>query len=203
MSRTESIKRMNKRSGLTLIELAVATLLSAILMVLIGGVLRSVAHQRVWALQQGARAPATSVLADQLERDLANARNLTAGRNSLRLQGLLAEDPATHLPLQRPAEVVYSIETLAGEPCLVRTIVQTGGGRARRAARMVLWIGAVRIETEQLRLPAVLPAAQADGETSESRSPRAADPNQMPARAEVVVYDRGGNVLCRVDVING
>ncbi len=179
---------MKRSSGLTLIELLVATVLSAILMVLLGGVLRSVAQQRRWAAHQYQRAPSVCILRAQLQRDLENATSVAASSHAVRLSGLLAEDPISGRFLQRPAEVVYQVEPVAGTPCLVRTVVETMGGRGRRARRTLLWAGAGRISARWFRM-------REEPSGKESAVPT------MPQSAELVVYDTGGRVLCRVNVV--
>ena len=185
----------SSRTGLTLIELLVATLLSALLMALIGGVLRSIDRQRRWSAREARRAPATSILQQQLERDLANARRIETGRDAMRLTGWLAEDPRTRLPLLRRAEIRYTVEQVGGRACLVRTLRQGVAGTPRRR-RDILWCGVGKLEVIRFDVASIVP----DGAGESQKKKRDAD--RMPSRVEVVIRDTAGEVLCRTDVVH-
>ena len=183
-----------RRAALTLVELLAATVLSALLMILVAGILRSITRQQAWVASEAGRSPAVVVVGDLLERDLDNARHIATGAGRLRLRGLLAEDPSTHLPTHRRAEVVYEVRRLAGHRCLIRTLAHTSGNGAPERWRRVVWLGAGRLVTQQFRLPTNLGAPTPDDQTVPGMDP-------MPPRLEVVVYDESGDVLCRVNAV--
>ncbi len=182
---------MTGRSGWTLIELLAVTVVTALLMALLTGVLRSVVRQRDWIMTLQERAPAVTILQDQLRRDLDNTTHIVTGKGWVKLDGLLAEDPATRRPVHRPGEVVYAIATIAGRRCLVRRVRETAGGRGGPMRQAVLWAGVSTVTAHQFQSPR-LPGDEQDA-TDLSPS--------MPSSARMELYDDRGRLVCRVEVV--
>lgn len=188
--------------GFTLIELIAATALGALLMILLTGVLRSIVLQQRRAHRVAAQVPPSVILADQIRRDLQNARSVASDAQSLSLTGLLGQDPTSRLPTQRPARVIYTIQRISGTTYLVRTLEQDVEQRGRQTIRSVLWRGASRIDTVVSSNPLLGQSAQPT-RAQGARSPIDTDSlaNHMPSRVEVSIRSDQGVTLCRVVVI--
>ncbi len=182
---------MTGRSGWTLIELLAVTVVTALLMALLTGVLRSVVRQRDWIMALQEQAPSVTILQDQLRRDLDNTTHIVTGNGWVKLQGLLAEDPATRRPVHRSGEVVYAVVTIAGRRCLVRRVRETGGGPSGSVRQAVLYIGVSTITAQQFRTP------RFPGEEGEATNVAPL----MPSSARIELYDDEGRLVCRVEVV--
>jgi len=115
------------------------------LMLALVGMLRIVASEQAMV---GATdtLPAQRRLADQLRRDLLNARHLQVQPQQLRLVGLIAQDASTRIPTLRPAEVTYRIAAGGtGNRMLVRSEVPLDVPQ-RPVHSDVVWWGATGIE---------------------------------------------------------
>ena len=102
--------------GFTLIELLAATALSAILMTVGFGVLRSIGRP----VASGAGEAWTVPLASTLRADLAHAVAVRVDGDAITFAGLNAIDPTTFAPSHRPATVAYRVATIGGLRWLVR-----------------------------------------------------------------------------------
>ncbi len=199
VSRTWRCRRTSR--GFTLIEMLVATVLAAMLMVLVAGVLRSMNRQNRWVSNLVVRHPAVLLLRRQLECDLYNARTLVARNGQIRIHGLLAEGGPDRLLLHRPADVVYELRSISGNRCLVRTLLQTGRTGVTIRRRQIVWRGVERMEFQAFQI------------TDPAESPEAAIPNQngrsvsdgklppMPARIEWQLFDNRDGLLCQVTYV--
>lgn len=110
-----------KRNAFTLIEMLLATVLSAVLMAAVLGILGGVARDRN-RLAAAEAAPRYGPLVDRIAWDLANARTMNQSLDglSLVLTGHGGIDPATLEPNGRLARVAYRIYPDGSGGCLVR-----------------------------------------------------------------------------------
>jgi prepilin-type N-terminal cleavage/methylation domain-containing protein len=104
-----------RRRGFTLVELVAATALSAVLLTVALGVLRTVNRPA-----KAAEADGGGPLAQQLRWDLANAVVLRTDSGGLTLAGYGSLDPTTMEPTHLPAMVTYALRESAGATWLVR-----------------------------------------------------------------------------------
>lgn len=122
------------RKGLTAIELLVATALASMMIAATMGLLRTMALQQSALKARTTFEPWYRPLAEQLRRDVANARSAelkssARGRpsspraqefDSLVLTGYCSRSPSTFLATLRPAKITYRVETMAEDTWLVR-----------------------------------------------------------------------------------
>ena len=113
------IRRLKKRTGLTLIELMVSALIASILLVGLLGL-----SARMYA-QKKRRSAASTMAQDQtsiyrlIEFDLSNSRFMTFSGSSLELSGY-ASKSSSGLPTQVPCTVRYELQELGNHRFLVR-----------------------------------------------------------------------------------
>jgi hypothetical protein len=143
------------RRAFTLLELTAASVLAALLLVALAGTLRCVARQKRLFDEVTARRPHTQLLADQLRRDVINARYVQYGPAGMRLVGPIAQDRTTRVPTGRLAEVTYRVSAGDGT-WLSRSeshLDQASGGTAREEP---VWSGASRLEVVPLEQSATV-----------------------------------------------
>jgi hypothetical protein len=120
MERLTSYCGVHRRQGLTAVELLVATTLATMLMVGILGLLTTLNTQCRALTETTQPQPWGQLLADQLRRDLSNARHMAVANNQIVLTGYLG----THGPDQhsswRAAEVTYHLAAVGDYHCLLR-----------------------------------------------------------------------------------
>lgn len=112
--------RASHSRGMTAIEVLAATMLAALMLAAVAGVLGALARQErelrgrntdpYWHLQ----------LADQLSWDLCNSRQFIAARDGVRLVGYAARDFSTGRPTGRRAIIEYYLVEAKGDRWLVR-----------------------------------------------------------------------------------
>jgi prepilin-type N-terminal cleavage/methylation domain-containing protein len=133
------MNRSRDSRGFTLVEVVLATALAATLMVAVLGVTASLGRsQRVFA-KETAREPDRSATLDLLRRDLSQAQDAKLGNGLLDVIAYSALDPATLEPSQRPARVVYRVETHQAGSCLVREQVPLDQASAEPWKEVVAW----------------------------------------------------------------
>lgn len=172
-----------KRSGFTLVEMVAASIILAMLMSVLVMVTRSGLRQAKRAEEIRASHPETSVLEDQIVRDLRNSDGFSPLVNGVTLFGALSTDPSTGRGTHQLVRVTYQVGDVAGLKVLVRTEQSSGGISHRRA----VWMGADEFFVEPAGPP--LPA---DSQRTGGLSP-------MPSEMTVTLNANGRRVLnCRV-----
>jgi hypothetical protein len=117
--------RSHTRNAMTAIEVLAATTLASLMLASVMGLLGALARQER-SLRQSSTAPAWHrQLADQLQWDLRNARQVVAVPSGVRLVGYGGRDFSTDRPTGRPTEVDYYLMETAGSRWLVRREAHT------------------------------------------------------------------------------
>ena len=115
-----------KRTGFTLLELLLASVLTTMLMVGVLAVVASLGSSAVGAAEEGridpeVRADSIQPWIDLLRNDIAHADELTMTRdNVLKIIGHAALDRANRAATHRPVEIHYAFREVAGRRWLVR-----------------------------------------------------------------------------------
>ncbi len=104
----------------TVVELLIATALSAMLVVSIMGLLGTMKLQCRQLVKRTPVRPWQPLLADRIRRDLANARRLTVMRDQFVLVGYMGTRGRDHFSTLRAAEVTYRVARTANISCLLR-----------------------------------------------------------------------------------
>jgi len=198
-ARNRSLPNCNRQHSVprafTLIELLVSSVLAAMLMLAIVGLLRVTnAHSKA-AERILRRHPATTILTDQIRRDFVNARHIEIRPQRVRLFGYTAQDWSTRRPTFRPAEVTYAIAAHRLGSTLVRQEIQRNKFVGKRSRTDLLWMGAAAIEVVRFDEP----SHAAEGEDI-APSPPGMSP--IPARLFVAIYDRDGEPLCTEEIFH-
>jgi hypothetical protein len=108
------------RRGLTIVEVLAATLLSALLMSAVLGVLKAVTgHQKVFT--QGLQESWQPQLCALLEWDLSNSKTVLFTDDGFELRGFSGRDLASGMPLHCRTSIQYLVKKVRDESCLVRT----------------------------------------------------------------------------------
>jgi type II secretory pathway pseudopilin PulG len=177
------------RKAFTLLELLVSSVLTAMLMVALLSLLRSVARTSRQVEQLQVATASTEILDSQLAFDLKNARGAQVGRNELILYGFLSRD-GNGLPTLQPSYVGYTIQP-AG---LVRWQSAVPSARASAgSARSLIWHGAASM------------TAEVDTLIDDSASSDIAKRNSggllpISARAKFSMHDAAGRLITEVTV---
>jgi Tfp pilus assembly protein PilV len=108
------------RRGLTMVEVLAATLLSALLMSAVLGVLKAVTgHQK--AFTQGMQESWQPQLRALLEWDLSNSKTVLLTDDGFELRGFSGRDLVSGMPLHCRTSIQYEVKKVRDESCLVRT----------------------------------------------------------------------------------
>ena len=166
------------RRGLTLIELIVAGVLTSVLAGAVLMLLR-VTYADAVRLDRGTSV-ATTLLAEQLARDLTNSRGARIGRSRLTLTGFVATE--SRMPTLRRGRVGYSLASVAGVPSLLREERSERGTFCE-----VVWSGVGGFRVVDL--------APTDPDDPIERDPDAAGLRPTPTVVLVELTDRGGRVI--------
>jgi hypothetical protein len=114
-------ERQFRRSAMTLVELVAATILAALLMAAVLGVLKAVTReQRALRIHPSAEAWQAQLIR-QLEWDLANSRSVTATATGFQLVGFAGRDFASGAALHCRASIEYVVQIVRGRSFLVRS----------------------------------------------------------------------------------
>jgi hypothetical protein len=109
-----------RRRGLTMVEVLAATLLSALLMASVLGVLKGVTgHQKVFT--KDFHESWQSRLGALLEWDLSNSKTVLVTPDGFELRGFAGRDFVSGLPLHCRTSIQYVVKKIRDESCLVRT----------------------------------------------------------------------------------
>jgi len=186
--------------GFTLIELLAASLLAALMMAAIFGVLTS-CFADVRQLEQSRESnPSIGLLREQLRRDIQNATGLQISNGSLTLFGYVATDPALRMPTLARARVDYRLVRVQDELGLVRheqTLAANGlpGGNQSE----VVWVGLGRLE--------VIPLGMSDEEESGIASSNTAPPDTgglppAPPAVRVTLFNASLQPILRDTIVH-
>jgi hypothetical protein len=108
------------RRGLTMVEVLAATLLAALLMSAVLGVLKAVTgHQK--AFTRGLQESWQSQLCALLEWDLSNSKTVLLTADGFELRGFAGRDLLSGMPLHCRTSIQYTVKKVRDESCLVRT----------------------------------------------------------------------------------
>jgi type II secretory pathway component PulJ len=117
-----SIRRtLQRRSGMTLVELLAATILAALLMAAVLGVLKAITREQKALKSDGSSEPWQAQLIRQLEWDLTNSRSVVTTANGFQLIGFAGRDFATGAALHCRTSVEYAVQDVEGKSFLVRS----------------------------------------------------------------------------------
>jgi type II secretory pathway component PulJ len=105
---------------MTLVELLAATILAALLMAAVLGVLKSVTRAQKVLARNGPTEGWQARLVNQLEWDLANSRTVVTTAEGFELGGFAGRDFASGAALHCPTSIQYAVRNLGGRSCLVR-----------------------------------------------------------------------------------
>jgi len=119
-SRRRPRVREDLRRGFTLIELMVATVLAALLMAAVLGVLKGVTRSQKTLMRGDTAPPWQARLISQLEWDLTNSRSVVPTVDGFQLKGFAGRDFASGAALHGPTTVQYAVRNVAGQLWLVR-----------------------------------------------------------------------------------
>lgn len=174
----------------TLIELLASTLLSAMLMLVIVGLMRTTTAQSKAARHALQSNPPTSILADQIRRDFVNAKHIEIRPNRVRVAGYMAQDVRTGRQTFRPAEVTYAIMSNRQTTWLVRQETQFNATIGKRSRLEVAWS-----EVDGLT---VVSLDDAEGESAVA--PPGMKP--MPSHLIFTIHKRDGQTVLREDIFH-
>lgn len=154
---------MRNRSGFTLIEMLLATVLTAVLMVGVLAVVVSVSGpiQAGQGDGQAMQLMETDDVVRVLRADLAQARTLETAGGELVLMSYGSLDPLTGERTQRPVDVRYRVQTIGVRSWLVREEQPLDGEAALAVRTELVAAGVSRLELDP---PTDLPVIRASGE---------------------------------------
>jgi len=136
--------------GFTLLELLLASVLLAVLMVGVMSVITNVVQPaEAVAKQQAARdtAEPAALLADLLREELLHARTIDESTvQSIAFTGFGGLDPVTHERVQRPVRVRFFIEDIDGRSWVMRSEQRLDGEEQPGARRSLVCAGVTRFE---------------------------------------------------------
>ncbi len=185
-------------AAFSLIELVVALVLSALLMVLVLGVLRRSFLSIEPPNGEMVNAFARTQLIEQLRRDLTNARQIQIAENAFELQGFIERDPLTLICSQRLAVVRYEVRVDAKESLLVRVqfplASQNNFGAATTQMTEPIYAGLNRIIVSSNEIGA-LTAADRLGELDRDPDRNSQARDRIPSSVRIAMFDQFGNVV--------
>lgn len=130
------------RSGMTAVEVLVASLLSALLMVAVMGTMRGLkAHERALELRDATESWQRS-FAHILEHDLSNAREMRVSPEFLELRGIKASKDGLAENVWLPVTVRYEIRKTDNQSWLVRSEKQGNSIQTELVCQGVTSLGA-------------------------------------------------------------
>lgn len=173
-----------RRSGLTLLELMVSSVLAVLLMLALTALLQTVAAQR--RAGDSPSRPAAQRLGELLRRDMLNARHIRLQPTGIQLAGLMGHASGTRVPTLRPATATYLV---TDNGWLLRR--ETPLDETRPARVDLLWAGAQGIE--------VVVYDEPDEEPAPSSVPGM---TRMPTHLQVTVRGADGQPVCREEIVH-
>lgn len=190
----QSKPRRLSRSAFTLLEMVAAMVLMTILFAALTSLLRSFADQGRSLDRFAENNPPTQQLADLLRRDLIHARLVRSDQRSLTLVGNLAQDWTTRLHTGQRAEITYRIDTIAGEPWLIRREVHLDAVSTQQSREEPLWRGANGID-----LIAASEIGMGEGNETSANFPGM---SAMPARLQLIMRRDNSKPLIQLNVVH-
>ncbi len=174
-------KQPARRTGMTLVELVLATVLAAMLMATVLGVLNSLTRQR--DLLIGRRPPRAwqSALADQLTRDMWNSRRIAVGPQTLRLAGYAGRDFDSGQATHRPTEITYYVVNDGTQTWLLRREVHLDELSNDNWQTELVCQGVARLEVEHVQ--------QDGGRRRLASAGGAAAFRRIPSRLNILMFD--------------
>lgn len=148
------------QKGFTAVELLIATVLSAMLVVSVMGLLATMKAQCDQLVQRSHAQPWQALFAEQLRRDLANARYVVVAQNRMVLSGYLGTQGDALFNTLRAAEVTYRVALVDDVSCLLRDEHPLAVSSNNLTSRQLV---ATSISGLRMTLP---DASNADGEYS-------------------------------------
>ncbi|MHB8974216.1 MAG: hypothetical protein ACYC3X_27590 [Pirellulaceae bacterium] len=148
------------RHGLTAVELLVAATLAAMLMVSVLGLVTTLHVHCRELIQDSYAQPWGQLLADELRRDLSNARHMAVASDRIVLTGYLGTAGVGHHSMLRAAEVTYLLAVVGDTRCLLRDELPLDVPSNTLSSRQLVATG---IASFQFTLPG---ASRSDGEFS-------------------------------------
>jgi Tfp pilus assembly protein PilV len=150
-----------RRSGLSALEVLVATTLASLMLAAVAGVLGALARQER-SLRRGQALPAwQQSFADQLLWDLRNSRRMSVTNTGVWLSGYGSRDFATGCPTGRCTHVNYFLRETNGEKCLVRFELQSDSSGKRSSRNELVCCHASHLKFEETLIDQPVPAATA------------------------------------------
>jgi type II secretory pathway pseudopilin PulG len=137
MTKRPMRRQRRTRNGMTAIEVLASTLLAALLMTALVGVLLGLKATEHALELRSSEASWKASLDAALAADFANARTFTWTPNSLALEGFGGRD-AGGTPTWLPSSAAYSVEGADRSSWLVRREQAATGGASQNAANLVL-----------------------------------------------------------------
>lgn len=176
--------------------MVVALVLGTILLATLMGVLRRSFSEIAFAIQDDPSIQRTGLLADQLRRDLANARRMRVGSNRFELVGFGHRDPRTLVATLRPARVIYEIRQDGKRSLLARIQIEDGKGTASFSSPFVepVHFGAatMMVSTNEVRGFSQLgEMAQQAAELSSNASRG----GSVPSSIQIAIADQRGRMI--------
>ncbi len=142
------------RRGFTILELLVATALTALLMVAILHVISALGRSNAALARQENTGWRTDLL-DALRHDLSSATTAGFRHNAVILSGHGALDRSSLVRTQEPVTVIYGVAQIHGRPWLVRTQSPRGGSaQAPWAELMCADVKSFSVQVPGARSPA-------------------------------------------------
>jgi len=180
-----SHRKAHLRPALTLVELLAATILAALLMAAVLGVLKSVTRSQK-ALLRGGRPEAWQArLIAQLEWDLANSRTAVTTPDGFQLVGFAGRDFASGAILHGPTAIQYSVQTVGSQSCLFRSEAHLDSLNLDNQSRELVCNRIVRIALGSADATAV------KGSSATSAPAQNSEDTPIPDQPVVVLYGVG------------
>lgn len=173
--------KLKPRTALTLIEMIVATVVIALLLSALVGISRASMRQANRAEKLSQQFPATSILAEQIARDVRNADGYTPTNNGFALFGAIGTEANTGRGTHQLARVTYSVRRLRG----LRVLLRIEQGAGNQSHQRVVWFGA---GDAALQSVGVLSAETVDPRLTGGLSP-------MPTVANVQILSEDGETI--------
>ncbi len=185
------------RRGMTLIEMIVATVLSAILMVVLLGVSRRTMRLRGEAVRVAESLRDNELLVRQWRRDFLHGEAMLPLIDGVVIRGAIHRDPQTQTTTQQPAFVRYQVVGGNGRVWLLRHQwrIDPESGRPTDPQSEPVFMGLAAMTVSSDRVDAFDRASEAerlwDAEMSGATMP------DMPTTIDIRLLDDQGNALVR------
>lgn len=178
----KSHKAARPRRAFTLIELVVSAVLMTIMMSALLSILWASLRQSSELKIADVDQASTSILADQIRRDVQNARGFSLTDRGFVLRGFLSSDRATGLPAMTAATVRYDVSRVNGRGILYRRESNPGPINS----------GAMRVGVAMI---AMQPLADVVVDGDLELPPETGGLSPMPSAVRVLLVSQNGRVL--------